>query len=98
MVAQFADGSMPLVHDCDLHGNPSHTGLADLLREYSDELRRQMIVYHYASLADGAELARAGLRVARPGDRLSLPSPRDARAAHAATVHQRLLGDRRDEL
>ena len=91
-VAQFADGLMPLVHDCDLHGNPSHTGLADLLREYNDDLRRQMIVYHYASLADGAELAKAGLRVARPGDCLSLPSPRDATAAHAAAVHQRVLG------
>ncbi|MEO8443645.1 MAG: MBL fold metallo-hydrolase [Gammaproteobacteria bacterium] len=94
-IAQFADGLMPLVHDCDLHGNPSHTGLADLLREYNETLRRQMIVYHYASLADGAELARAGLRVAGPGDRISLPSPRDPAASHATAVHQRLQGERR---
>ena len=94
-VAQYADGLMPLVHDCDLHGNPSHTGLADLLREYNDELRRQMIVYHYASLEDGNELRQAGLRVARPGDRFSLPSPREAVESHATAVRQRLQGDRR---
>ena len=94
-VAQFADGLMPLVHDCDLHGNPSHTGLPDLLREYNDELRRQMIIYHYASAEDGNELSKAGLRVARPGDRLNLPTPREAAASHAAAVRQRLQGDRR---
>lgn len=75
VIAQYADGSMPLVHDCDLHGNPSHTGLPDLLREYPPEQIRQMIVYHYASAADGAALSAAGLRVARPGDRLRLPVP-----------------------
>jgi hypothetical protein len=94
-VAQFADGVMPLVHDCDLHGNPSHTGLADLLREYGPDLRRQMVVYHYASAADGGALEQAGLRVARPGDRLRVPAPRPAAEAHATAVRQRLQGDRR---
>ncbi len=94
-VAQFADGLMPLVHDCDLHGNPSHTGLPDLLREYHVDLRRQMIVYHYASPEAGIELEKAGLRVAKPGDRLQLPSPREATATHAAAVRQRVQGDRR---
>jgi ribonuclease BN (tRNA processing enzyme) len=94
-VAQFADGLMPLVHDCDLGGNPSHTGLPDLLREYNEDLRRQMIVYHYASVADGEALERAGLRVARPGQRLTLPGPRPGPASHAAAVRQRVQGDRR---
>ena len=86
VIAQYADGSMPLVHDCDLHGNPSHTGLPDLLREYSAEQIRQMIAYHYGSLADGAALAAAGLRVAKAGDRLPLPKPLAAAEAHAASA------------
>lgn len=94
-VAQHADGVMPLIHDCDLTGNPSHTGLPDLLREYNAELRRQMIVYHYASATDGDELAKAGLKVARPGDRLHLPAPRNPHAAHATAIRQRVQGERR---
>ena len=90
IIAQYADGSMPLIHDCDLHGNPSHTGLPDLLREYTAEQIRQMVVYHYASLADGAALTAAGLRVAKPGERMSLPQPADAAEAHAASVTRRL--------
>jgi hypothetical protein len=86
VVAQYADGRMPLIHDCDLHGNPSHTGLPDLLREYPAEHIRQMLVYHYASAADGAALATAGLRVAKAGDRLLLPKPLPAVEAHAASV------------
>lgn len=90
LIAQYAHGSMPLIHDCDLHGNPSHTGLPDLLREYPAEHIRQMVVYHYGSPADGAALAAAGLRVARAGDRLRLPEPADAAKAHAAAVNCRL--------
>jgi ribonuclease BN (tRNA processing enzyme) len=97
-VAQFADGLMPLVHDCDLEGNPSHTGLPDLLSEYHADLRRQMVVYHYASQEAGAELEKAGLRVARPGDRLTLPAPRESKATHAAAVRQRVQGERRQSL
>jgi hypothetical protein len=42
-----------------------------------------MLVYHYASPADGAALAAAGLRVAKAGDRLRLPKPLAAAEAHA---------------
>ena len=91
VIAQYADGSMPLIHDCDLHGNPSHTGLPDLLREYPAEHIRQMIVYHYGSPADGAALAAAGLRVAKVGERLELPIPADPAEAHATAVRHRLL-------
>lgn len=89
-VAAYADGTTRLVHDCDLTGNPSHTGLPDLLREYPAALRRQMTVYHYASPADGDQLAAAGLDVARPGDRRSLEPPIPAEAAHTACMHARL--------
>ena len=33
--------------------------------------------------------------VARAGDRLDLPSPRDPKGVHAAAIRQRLQGDRR---
>jgi ribonuclease BN (tRNA processing enzyme) len=92
IIGAYADGKMPLVHDCDLRGNPSHTGLPDLVREYPAEIRRQMVVYHYGSAADGAALAEAGLRVAAPGDVLALPGPGPAAAAHAASVRRRQGG------
>lgn len=86
----YADGRMPLVHDCDLHGNPSHTGLPDLLREYPPALQAQMIVYHYGSESDGRQLEAAGLRVARPGQVVELPAPAPAVAAHTASVRRRV--------
>ncbi len=89
-VEAFADGRMPLIHDCDLHGNPSHTGLDDLQREYAPALRAQMTVYHYGSAADGEALAAAGLRIARQGDCLALPPPRDGMCAHDASLARRL--------
>lgn len=90
VLSGYADGRMPLVHDCDLSGNPSHTGLPDLLREYPPALRAQMIAYHYDSTSAGEALAAAGLRIARPGDVLDLPAPAPAMAAHAASLHRRL--------
>lgn len=89
-VAAYADGQTLLVHDCDLTGNPSHTGLPDLLREYPDALRRQMTVYHYASPADGDRLAEAGLDVARPGDTRNLNPPLPGDAAHTACLQAHL--------
>jgi glyoxylase-like metal-dependent hydrolase (beta-lactamase superfamily II) len=89
-VAVYADGATRLVHDCDLTGNPSHTGLPDLLREYPEALRRQMTVYHYASPADGDQLAAAGLDVARPGEVRELNAPLPASVAHTACMQARL--------
>lgn len=62
-------------HDCGLRGNPSHTGLDDILRDYSAALRTQLVAYHYASAADAATLSSAGLRVARRNDTLALNTP-----------------------
>ena len=67
-------------HDCALHGNPSHTGLADLRREYKPEQLARMVLYHYESPDAGRALAANGLRIACPGDRFAL-EPRPARIA-----------------
>lgn len=90
----FADDRMPLLHDCGLEGNPSHTGLDDLRREYPEALRRQLVLYHYGSEAEGEALRAAGLKVARRNDVLVLPSPMPADEARALSVARRLRPDR----
>lgn len=52
-----------IAHDCALLGNPSHTGLADIKREYSEGLQIQLCLYHYASLEDAEQMRAEGFRV-----------------------------------
>lgn len=80
MLAVQASGGERVFHDCGLLGNPSHSGLDDLEREYSPELRAKLVACHYGSVADGDALAARGLSVARPGQRIALPEPLPARA------------------
>lgn len=76
MLAVYAAHDEPVAHDCALTGNPSHTGLDDLEREYSTDLRRRLVLYHYASEADAAVMRAQGLRVARNGEVLALAAAR----------------------
>ena len=73
--AQYAGQGETLAHDCGLVGNPSHTGVDDIDREYSADLRSRLVLYHYGSEADGIALAARGYRIARAGERLALASP-----------------------
>jgi hypothetical protein len=75
MLAQHAAQGETVAHDCALVGNPSHTGLDDLEREYPEELRSRLVIYHYNSLADGAAIASRGYRVAHRDERLALADP-----------------------
>ncbi|HBK45381.1 MAG TPA: MBL fold metallo-hydrolase [Xanthomonadaceae bacterium] len=81
MLARFAAEDEWIAHDCGLHGNPSHTGVDDLEREYPQELVRRMMLYHYASEADAEALRRRGHRVAVPGERVPLRTPSAERMA-----------------
>jgi hypothetical protein len=83
MLARHAAHRELVAHDCALVGNPSHTGVEDLAREYSDELRRQLVLYHYASSEDARTLEQHGYRVARAGDALALAPPRVPATAEA---------------
>ncbi len=74
-LAAVGHGSEPIAHDCSVVGNPSHTGVDDLEREYPAALRARLVLYHYASAADADTLAARGYRVARRGDSLMLPAP-----------------------
>jgi ribonuclease BN (tRNA processing enzyme) len=84
MIALHADHGELIAHDCALHGNPSHTGIEDLEREYSDAQRARMVLYHYESAGDGAELERRGYRIARAGEVIALRDPVSPQLAAAA--------------
>ena len=75
MLAKHAGEGELVAHDCALHGNPSHSGIDDLEREYPAELLSRCMLYHYASLADGDALRARGHRVARPGAQVPLADP-----------------------
>lgn len=79
MLARFADAGELVAHDCALHGNPSHSGIDELEREYPRELLDRLLIYHYASHADGEVLAARGYRVARRDEVVALPAPVEAR-------------------
>ncbi len=83
MLARYADAGELVAHDCALHGNPSHSGIDDLEREYDAALLARCLLYHYASAADGDALAARGYRVARPGAVVALGEPSAASAERA---------------
>jgi len=80
VLARYGGGNMVIAHDCSLVGNPSHSGIDDIAREYPDSLRTQLLLYHYGSAADGAALAARGYRVATTGERVALTTPATPRA------------------
>ncbi|KQY51215.1 MBL fold metallo-hydrolase [Lysobacter sp. Root494] len=74
-LARHANAGELVAHDCALHGNPSHSGIEDLEREYPAELLSRCMLYHYASREEGEELAARGHRVAKAGDVIALAEP-----------------------
>lgn len=79
-LARYADEGEQVAHDCGLHGNPSHSGIEDLEREYPTELLKRCVLYHYASAEDGAALRARGYAVASRGQVLALAATTAARA------------------
>ncbi|MDY0022956.1 MBL fold metallo-hydrolase [Arenimonas caeni] len=75
MLAKFAGAGEIVAHDCALHGNPSHSGIDDLEREYPAGLLSRCVFYHYASPADAEAMRLRGHRVAVPDERLALAEP-----------------------
>ena len=76
MLARHADAGELIAHDCGLHGNPSHSGIDDLEREYPPALLARCVLYPYASAEDGEALRARGHRVATPGEGTALSPPR----------------------
>lgn len=75
MLARFADAGELVAHDCALQGNPSHSGIDDLEREYPPALLARCVLYHYGSRQDAIALRARSCRVADAGDVLPLASP-----------------------
>jgi ribonuclease BN (tRNA processing enzyme) len=75
MLAKHADADELIAHDCALRGNPSHSGIDDLEREYADALLQRCLLYHYESIADGEALRARGRRVGMPGEVVALRTP-----------------------
>lgn len=71
-----ADAGELIAHDCALVGNPSHSGLDDLEREYPPALLQRCVLYHYGSKADAEAMRARGHRVAAQGETIELPAPR----------------------
>lgn len=71
----YAANGEVIAHDCALHGNPSHSGIDDLEREYPAALLARCVLYHYGSTRDADALAARGHRVARVGEAVELPAP-----------------------
>jgi ribonuclease BN (tRNA processing enzyme) len=70
--AHFGSGAETLFHDCSARANPSHTGAADILREYPAALRERLWLYHQHDAEEANEIAALGLRVLRPGQQVDL--------------------------
>ncbi len=68
----WAGSKALLFHDCSLIGNPSHTGVEDLKREYSPALQAQLWLYHYHSAAEQATFEQHGFRCVQPGQSFEL--------------------------
>ena len=72
VLARVADAGELVANDCALLGNPSHSGIEDLEREYPRELLERCLMYHYASAAEGDTLEAMGYRVGHPGECIAL--------------------------
>ena len=77
MLALHADHGELIAHDCALVGNPSHSGVDDLEREYPPALLSRCVLYHYGSAAEGERLRARSYRVASPAEVIALSSPAD---------------------
>ena len=64
-----------IFHDCSVIGNPSHSGIDDILREYSATVLERMWVYHYHSALDREQFTKVHLRVVAPQQRFELERP-----------------------
>ena len=82
LLAHYAGSGELVAHDCALHGNPSHSGIDDLEREYPRGLLDRCLLYHYGGAGDARALAARGYRVALPGEYVPLQSPRPLPVTH----------------
>lgn len=74
VLGDVADDDETVFHDCSVRANPAHSGVVDLLDDYPADLLNRIVCYHYGSEGEAVRLEEHGFRVARPGQRMSLPA------------------------
>ena len=80
LLAKFADAGELVAHDCALHGNPSHSGIDDLEREYPRELLDALPAVPLRQRRGRRDAApRAAIASRRPGEVVALERSRRAR-------------------
>lgn len=72
-VIKSLDEVTTIFHDCSVIGNPSHSGIDDLLREYDATLRERVYCYHYNSRSDVDAFKRKQLKVVEAGQEFVFP-------------------------
>ncbi|KZN69609.1 MBL fold metallo-hydrolase [Pseudoalteromonas luteoviolacea] len=72
LLTHTATGAEIIFHDCSVNGNPSHSGIDDLLREYPASILEKIWVYHYHSEQEQSAFKRAGLKFVTPFTMVSL--------------------------
>ena len=86
MLSRYAVCNELIAHDCALVGNPSHSGIEDIEREYPEETRKRMIMYHYGSTNEAEVMRERGYRVAERNEVITLGAA-DASVMLAGGVH-----------
>lgn len=72
IMVKYGSSGEVIFHDATMHSNPSHSGVDDIVREYTDEQKRRMIFYHLDSNKSIDGLFERGFKVARPGDQFKI--------------------------
>ena len=65
-----------IFHDCSAQGNPSHTGITDLMGEYDTECLQRIMAYHYHSAEDAELLNKKGIKTVTENQRIPLAQQR----------------------
>lgn len=58
-----------IFHDCSVTGNPSHSGIDDLMNEYTSAVRERIYVYHYNNVKQRQVFLDAGLKCVEENQR-----------------------------
>ena len=59
-----------IFHDCGKQGNPSHSGIDDIIREYSTDIRQRLYAYHYQSAMDLPAFDAVNIACVQPGEHI----------------------------
>lgn len=74
LLVQHASSEEVIFHDSGVNGNPAHTGIDDIEREYhfQPSYRARLVLYHMPTRKDAEIALNRGYRVALPGSNYKL--------------------------